>query len=185
MWHLLDMDARTSIRGGTLLSGAAALRELSERIDGRAWGARSASLRRFRAYAGITELKAARAKGLKSPGRDRSRPGTAWQASTTRYVSGIACLTFAGGKICHLAAVIDLRSRRLAGWAITGRTAYLAGHRRPDGGPRGPAAAPPGRSCTPPTEPSARTGARRSLPHAGSPRAGPDASCCRPGPHET
>lgn len=33
MWHLLDMDARTSIRGGTLLSGAAALRELSERIN--------------------------------------------------------------------------------------------------------------------------------------------------------
>ncbi|MEU8433236.1 hypothetical protein AB0F18_09995 [Streptomyces sp. NPDC029216] len=33
MWHRLDTDVRTSIRRGTLLSGAAALCELSERID--------------------------------------------------------------------------------------------------------------------------------------------------------
>ncbi|MGE7389041.1 hypothetical protein ACQKM2_26555 [Streptomyces sp. NPDC004126] len=33
MWYRFDMDARTSIRRGTLLSGAAALCELSERID--------------------------------------------------------------------------------------------------------------------------------------------------------
>ncbi|MFJ7587487.1 hypothetical protein ACIQZO_08815 [Streptomyces sp. NPDC097617] len=33
MWHRLDVDARTSIQRGTLLSGTTALRELSERID--------------------------------------------------------------------------------------------------------------------------------------------------------
>ncbi|WP_420078759.1 hypothetical protein ACN6AT_05780 [Streptomyces sp. JL4002] len=33
MWHLLDADARASIRRGTLLSGVSALQELSERID--------------------------------------------------------------------------------------------------------------------------------------------------------
>ncbi|MFJ8017677.1 hypothetical protein [Streptomyces sp. NPDC096339] len=33
MWHRLDVDARTSIQRGTLLSDPTVLRELSERID--------------------------------------------------------------------------------------------------------------------------------------------------------
>ncbi|MFE2286330.1 hypothetical protein ACFXDJ_19450 [Streptomyces sp. NPDC059443] len=34
MWRRLDADTRTSIRRGTLVSGATALRELAQRIDG-------------------------------------------------------------------------------------------------------------------------------------------------------
>ncbi|MER5730383.1 hypothetical protein ABT084_18965 [Streptomyces sp. NPDC002138] len=34
MWRRLDSDTRTSMRRGTLLSGATALRELAQRIDG-------------------------------------------------------------------------------------------------------------------------------------------------------
>ncbi|AZM92319.1 hypothetical protein [Streptomyces sp. W1SF4] len=33
MWHLLDTDARASIRQGTLLSGVTALQQLAQRID--------------------------------------------------------------------------------------------------------------------------------------------------------
>ncbi|MEU8778707.1 hypothetical protein [Streptomyces sp. NPDC048606] len=34
MWHHLDADAQTSIRRGTLLCGATAMRQLARRIDG-------------------------------------------------------------------------------------------------------------------------------------------------------
>ncbi|GGT06546.1 transposase InsO family protein [Streptomyces griseoviridis] len=43
----------------------------------------------------------------------------------TKYVGDITCLPVEGGKFCCLATVIDLASRRLAGWAI-------AGHMRAD-----------------------------------------------------
>lgn len=36
----------------------------------------------------------------------------------TKYVGDITCLPLGGGKFCYPAAVIDLASRRLAGWAI-------------------------------------------------------------------
>ncbi|MFB7580797.1 IS3 family transposase [Streptomyces hydrogenans] len=36
----------------------------------------------------------------------------------TKYVGDITYLPIDGGKFCHLATVIDLASRRLAGWAI-------------------------------------------------------------------
>ncbi|MCX4743771.1 IS3 family transposase [Streptomyces antibioticus] len=36
----------------------------------------------------------------------------------TKYVGDITCLPLDGGKFCYLATVIDLASRRLAGWAI-------------------------------------------------------------------
>ncbi|MEU9930466.1 IS3 family transposase [Streptomyces anulatus] len=43
----------------------------------------------------------------------------------TKYVGDITYLPLEGGKFCYLATVIDLASRRLAGWAI-------AGHMRAD-----------------------------------------------------
>ncbi|MCX4784615.1 IS3 family transposase, partial [Streptomyces sp. NBC_01264] len=43
----------------------------------------------------------------------------------TKYVGDITYLPIDGGKFCYLATVIDLASRRLAGWAI-------AGHMRAD-----------------------------------------------------
>ncbi|WP_398894105.1 IS3 family transposase [Streptomyces sp. 2221.1] len=43
----------------------------------------------------------------------------------TKYVGDITYLPLDGGKFCYLATVIDLASRRLAGWAI-------AGHMRAD-----------------------------------------------------
>lgn len=43
----------------------------------------------------------------------------------TKYVGDITYLPIEGGKFCYLATVIDLASRRLAGWAI-------AGHMRAD-----------------------------------------------------
>ncbi|RPK59573.1 IS2 transposase TnpB [Streptomyces sp. ADI96-02] len=39
-------------------------------------------------------------------------------APNTKYVGDITYLPLEGGKFCYLAAVIDLASRRLAGWAI-------------------------------------------------------------------
>ncbi|MCF2131678.1 IS3 family transposase [Strepomyces sp. STD 3.1] len=47
------------------------------------------------------------------------------QAPNTKYVGDITYLPIGGGKFCYLATVIDLASRRLAGWAI-------AGHMRTD-----------------------------------------------------
>ncbi|WP_443068207.1 IS3 family transposase [Streptomyces sp. NBC_01280] len=40
------------------------------------------------------------------------------QRPNTKYVGGITYLPIEGGKFCYLATVIDLASRRLAGWAI-------------------------------------------------------------------
>ncbi|MFG2409941.1 IS3 family transposase [Streptomyces brevispora] len=40
------------------------------------------------------------------------------QAPNTKYVGDITYLPIEGGKFCYLATVIDLASRRLAGWAI-------------------------------------------------------------------
>lgn len=39
-------------------------------------------------------------------------------APNTKYVGDITYLPIGGGKFCYLATVIDLCSRRLAGWAI-------------------------------------------------------------------
>lgn len=39
-------------------------------------------------------------------------------ALNTKYVGDITCLPLTGGKFLYLATVIDLASRRLAGWAI-------------------------------------------------------------------
>lgn len=39
-------------------------------------------------------------------------------ATNTKYVGGITYLAIDGGTFCYLATVIDLASRRLAGWAI-------------------------------------------------------------------
>lgn len=39
-------------------------------------------------------------------------------ATNTKYVGDITYLPIEGGKFCYLATVIDLASRRLAGWAI-------------------------------------------------------------------
>ncbi|MFJ2420574.1 IS3 family transposase [Streptomyces brevispora] len=46
-------------------------------------------------------------------GRDFTAP-----APNTKYVGDITYLPIDGGKFCYLATVIDLASRRLAGWAI-------------------------------------------------------------------
>lgn len=43
------------------------------------------------------------------------------QAPNTKYAGGITYLPVEGGRFCCLATVIDLASRRLAGWAIAGR----------------------------------------------------------------
>jgi transposase InsO family protein len=54
--------------------------------------------------------------GAKAPdliGRDFTA-----QAPNTKYVGDITHLPIDGGKFCYLATVIDLASRRLAGWAI-------------------------------------------------------------------
>jgi transposase InsO family protein len=40
------------------------------------------------------------------------------RAPNTKYVGDITYLPIEGGKFCYLATVIDLASRRLAGWAI-------------------------------------------------------------------
>ncbi|MFB7076247.1 IS3 family transposase [Streptomyces sp. NPDC056308] len=40
------------------------------------------------------------------------------EAPNTKYVGDITCLSVGSGKFCYLATVIDLYSRRLAGWAI-------------------------------------------------------------------
>ncbi|GHA65002.1 hypothetical protein GCM10010372_75950 [Streptomyces tauricus] len=40
------------------------------------------------------------------------------QVPNTKYVGDITYLPLDGGKFCYLATVIDLTSRRLAGWAI-------------------------------------------------------------------
>ncbi|WP_443032646.1 IS3 family transposase [Streptomyces sp. DH41] len=44
----------------------------------------------------------------------------------TKYVGDITCLPVDGGKFCYLATVIDLASRRLAGWAIADRRLQMA-----------------------------------------------------------
>lgn len=51
----------------------------------------------------------------------------------TKYVGDITYLPLDGGKFCYLATVIDLASRRLAGWAIAD---HMRGprHRRPGRG---------------------------------------------------
>jgi transposase InsO family protein len=69
----------------------------------------------------------------------------------TKYVGDITYLSVGGGKFCYLATVIDLASRRLAGWALADhmRTELvidaLAAAERTRGSSRAP-------SCTPITE---------------------------------
>jgi transposase InsO family protein len=59
----------------------------------------------------VTDPAAAKATDL--IGRDFTA-----EVVNTRYVGDITYLPLAGGKFLHLATVIDLASRRLAGWAI-------------------------------------------------------------------
>jgi transposase InsO family protein len=59
----------------------------------------------------IADPTTAKAPGL--VGRDFTA-----DAVNTRYVGDITYLPVGGGKFCYLATVIDLCSRRLAGWAI-------------------------------------------------------------------
>ncbi|MEV0324735.1 IS3 family transposase [Streptomyces sp. NPDC050658] len=59
----------------------------------------------------ITDPAAAKAPDL--AGRDFTA-----KLPNTKYVSDITYLSIGGGRFCYLATVIDLCSRRLAGWAI-------------------------------------------------------------------
>ncbi|GAB3949564.1 hypothetical protein GCM10028832_01820 [Streptomyces sparsus] len=54
-------------------------------------------------------------------------------APNTKYVGDITYLPIEGGKFCYLATVVDLSSRRLAGWAIADRM-RAPGDRRPGSG---------------------------------------------------
>jgi transposase InsO family protein len=76
----------------------------------RTFGIEGVRLRR-RHRTTVPDLAAAKAPDL--IGRDFTA-----QASNTKYVGDITYLPLDGGKFCYLATVIDLASRRLAGWAI-------------------------------------------------------------------
>ncbi len=94
----------------------------------------------------VTDPAAAKAPDLIGRDFTASKPNT-------KYVGDITYLPLEGGKFLYSATVIDLASRRLAGWAI-------ANHMRTDlvtdalAAAERPAAASPERSCTPTTEPS-------------------------------
>ncbi|MFE7620723.1 IS3 family transposase [Streptomyces sp. NPDC057496] len=60
----------------------------------------------------VPDPAAAKAPGL--IGRDFTA-----KEVNTKYVGDITYLSAGGGKFCYLATVIDLASRRLAGWALT------------------------------------------------------------------
>ncbi|WP_329212264.1 IS3 family transposase [Streptomyces sp. NBC_01708] len=59
----------------------------------------------------VSDLAAAKAPDLIGRDFTADRPNT-------KYVGDITYLPLEGGKFCYLATVIDLASRRLAGWAI-------------------------------------------------------------------
>ncbi|WP_329167862.1 IS3 family transposase [Streptomyces sp. NBC_01685] len=59
----------------------------------------------------VSDLAAAKAPDLIGRDFTADRPNT-------KYVGDITYLPIEGGKFCYLATVIDLASRRLAGWAI-------------------------------------------------------------------
>lgn len=75
----------------------------------------------------------------------------------TKYVGDITYLPLEGGKFLYLATVIDLASRRLAGWANADHMRTISSP-TPWPPPNGPAADSPERSCTPMTEPSTPAG---------------------------
>ncbi|MEU3206276.1 IS3 family transposase [Streptomyces cyaneofuscatus] len=83
----------------------------------RASGIEGVRLRR-RHRTTVPDPAAAKAPDLISRDFTADRPNT-------KYVGDITYLPLEGGKFCYLATVIDLASRRLAGWAI-------AGHMRAD-----------------------------------------------------
>ncbi|CAL9666532.1 IS3 family transposase ISRhosp5 [Streptomyces sp. enrichment culture] len=95
----------------------AELREAGERVNHK----RIARLRRAAGLAGVrlrrrhrtTTLDTAAAKAPDLVGRDFTA-----RKPNTKYVGDITCLPLDGGKFLYLATVIDLASRRLAGWAI-------------------------------------------------------------------
>ncbi|MFC8008403.1 IS3 family transposase [Streptomyces olivaceus] len=76
----------------------------------RAFGIEGVRLRR-RHRTTVPDPAAARAPDLIGRGFSAQRPNT-------KYVGDITYLPIEGGKFCYLATVIDLASRRLAGWAI-------------------------------------------------------------------
>ncbi|MCX4656917.1 IS3 family transposase [Streptomyces microflavus] len=76
----------------------------------RAFGIEGVRLRR-RHRTTVADPAAAKAPDL--IGRDFTAT-----APNTKYVGDITYLPLDGGKLCYLATVIDLASRRLAGWAI-------------------------------------------------------------------
>lgn len=98
----------------------------------------------------ITGPAAAKASDLVGRDFTASEPNT-------KYVGDITYLPLEGGKFLYVATVIDLASRRLAGWAIAHHirtvpvTDALAAAERT-------AAASPERSCTPATERSTPAG---------------------------
>ncbi|MGC5342086.1 IS3 family transposase [Streptomyces sp. DT171] len=90
-------------------SGAAVNHKRVARIM-RTFGIEGVRLRR-RHRTTVPDPAAAKAPDL--IGRDFTAP-----APNTKYVGDITYLPIEGGKFCCLATVIDLASRRLAGWAI-------------------------------------------------------------------
>ncbi|WP_309052195.1 IS3 family transposase [Streptomyces sp.] len=78
----------------------------------RASGIEGVRLRR-RHRTTVSDPAAAKASDLISRDFTADRPNT-------KYVGDITYLPLEGGKFCYLATVIDLASRRLAGWAIAG-----------------------------------------------------------------
>lgn len=79
----------------------------------RAFGIEGVRLRRLRRRHRTTVPDPAAAKAPDLIGRDFTA-----RTPNTKYVGDITYLPVEGGKFCSLATVIDLASRRLAGWAI-------------------------------------------------------------------
>ncbi|NKY13795.1 IS3 family transposase [Streptomyces somaliensis DSM 40738] len=75
-----------------------------------------------------------------------------------KYVGDTAYPPVADGKFLYLATVIDLASRRLAGWAIADHMRTNLASPTPWPPPSAPAAASPEQSCTPTTAPSTPAG---------------------------
>ncbi|MCX5233544.1 IS3 family transposase [Streptomyces sp. NBC_00233] len=74
-----------------------------------------------------------------SPVPDLLRRGFTAQAPDTEYVGDITCLPVGGGQFLYLATVLDLCSKRLAGWSIAGhmRTELVTGALRAAAAARG------------------------------------------------
>ena len=104
----------------------------------------------------------ARRSAPRSPSRRPRRCRTCCSATSPRPrrtpgTSGdITYLPIGDGQFLYLATVLDLCSKRLAGWSIADHMRTDAGHRRTQGRGRGPrrAAACAGRSSTATTEPN-------------------------------